>query len=140
MKTPVRGSTLDIQTSGKRKSATARAVFRKGEGRVWINACPLEFWEPIEARMKMQEPLLLSGDRAHGVDIEVTVSGGGFMGQASAVRTAIARGIVEAFGDTELAGMFKHYDRSLLVNDTRRKLPKRPQGRGARKRRQKSYR
>lgn len=129
-----------IQTSGKRKSAIARAVIRKGEGRVWINEKPIEFYEPMEARMKIQEPILLSGEKGKGIDIEVTVNGGGFMGQASAVRTAIARGIIEAFGDTELAGMFKHYDRSLLVNDTRRKLPKRPQGRGARKRRQKSYR
>ncbi len=129
-----------VQTSGKRKSAVARAVVTKGSGRVWVNSRPLELWEPYEARLKMQEPVLLSAPRSDSVDIAVTVSGGGFMGQASAVRTAIARGLVEAFDDPSLASMFKHHDRSLLVNDTRRKLPKTPQGRGARKRRQKSYR
>ncbi len=129
-----------VQTSGKRKSSVARAVLTKGSGRVWINQRPLELFEPMEARMKIQEPLLLSGTRSAGLDIEVLVEGGGYMGQASAARTAIARGLVQAFNDPELAQMFKHYDRSLLVNDTRRKLPKRPQGRGARKRRQKSYR
>jgi small subunit ribosomal protein S9 len=36
--------------------------------------------------------------------------------------------------------MFKTYDRTLLVSDPRRKLPKKPLGRGARKKRQKSYR
>ena len=35
--------------------------------------------------------------------------------------------------------MFKDYDRSLLISDARRKLPKKPLGRGARKKRQKSY-
>jgi small subunit ribosomal protein S9 len=129
-----------IQTSGKRKSSVARALLRKGAGRVWINARPLELCEPLEARMRMKEPILLAGQRAESLDIEVTVQGGGYMGQASAARTAIARGLVEVFADNELAGLFKQYDRSLLVNDTRRKLPKLPQGRGARKRRQKSYR
>ncbi|MCL4324299.1 MAG: 30S ribosomal protein S9 [Candidatus Thermoplasmatota archaeon] len=129
-----------IQTSGKRKAAVARAVITKGSGRVWVNSRPIEVWEPYEARLKMQEPILISGARAEGLDISITVTGGGYMGQASAVRTAIARGLIEAFRDNELASVFKHYDRSLLVNDTRRKLPKTPQGRGARKRRQKSYR
>ncbi|RLF70576.1 MAG: 30S ribosomal protein S9, partial [Thermoplasmata archaeon] len=43
-------------------------------------------------------------------------------------------------GDEELKNHFLSYDRSLLVNDPRRKLPKKPLGRGARKKRQKSYR
>ena len=68
------------------------------------------------------------------------MAGGGIVGQASAARTAVARGLVEWIHDPALVDMFKHYDRSLLVNDSRRKLPKRPGGRGARKRRQKSYR
>ena len=62
------------------------------------------------------------------------------MGQASAARTAVARGLLSWLKDPALNEMFKRYDRSLLVNDPRRKLPKRPGGRGARKRRQKSYR
>lgn len=66
--------------------------------------------------------------------------GGGIMGQAEAVRTAIARGIVEFTGDDDLRQQFVAFDRTLLVPDTRRKLPKYQLGRGARKKRQKSYR
>ena len=62
------------------------------------------------------------------------------MGQAEASRTAIARGIVQWFDDEKLQKLFQNYDRALLVNDTRRKEPKHPMGRGARKKRQKSYR
>ena len=82
----------------------------------------------------------MTGDRWKSVDIQVSVAGGGIMGQASAARTAVARGLLEWMKDPALSDMFKHYDRSLVVNDPRRKLPKRPGGRGARKRRQKSYR
>ena len=127
-------------TTGKRKAAVARATFSKGVGRIRINRRPLEIYEPTFARQKMYEPLLMVADRWKGVDIDVAVEGGGIMGQASAARTAIARGLVLWTKDDQLREKFKRYDRSLVVNDPRRKLPKRPGGRGARKRRQKSYR
>ena len=129
-----------VQTTGKRKEAIARATVRKGTGRVRINRQPLEIVEPELVRQKIQEPLLMVGDRWKSLDIDVSVEGGGVMGQASAVRTAVARGLLDWLKDPALQEMFKHYDRSLIVNDPRRKLPKRPGGRGARKRRQKSYR
>jgi small subunit ribosomal protein S9 len=129
-----------VQTSGKRKSAIARCTIRKGTGQVRVNHTPLELFEPLLARQKIQEPLLAVGDRGRNLNLEVRVAGGGIMGQASAARTAVARALVGWLKDAELESMFKHYDRSLLVNDPRRKLPKRPGGRGARKRRQKSYR
>ena len=129
-----------LYATGKRKEAVARASFRKGAGRVWINDRPLEIVEPEVVRQKIQEPLLMVGDRWKALDISVNVQGGGIIGQASAARTAVARGLLEWLKDASLVEMFKHYDRSLVVNDPRRKLPKRPGGRGARKRRQKSYR
>jgi small subunit ribosomal protein S9 len=129
-----------ILATGKRKAAVARATVRKGTGCVRFNDRPLEIVEPEIIRLKVQEPLLMVGDRARGLDIAVQAAGGGFVGQASAARTAVARGLVAWLKDDQLKEMFKHYDRSLLVNDPRRKLPKRPGGRGARKRRQKSYR
>jgi len=129
-----------VQTSGKRKEAVARATVRKGQGRIRINRIPLEIVEPEIIRQKIQEPLLMVGDRWRTIDISVDVAGGGVIGQASAARTAVARGLVAWMKDDGLAEMFKRYDRSLLVNDPRRKLPKRPGGRGARARRQKSYR
>jgi len=129
-----------VLATGKRKAAVARATVRKGMGRVRFNDRPLELVEPELIRLKVQEPLLMVGDRARNLDIAVQARGGGYVGQASAARTAVARGLISWLKDDQLKEMFKHYDRSLLVNDPRRKLPKRPGGRGARKRRQKSYR
>jgi len=74
------------------------------------------------------------------IDVDVSVSGGGFMSQANAARTAIAKGLVEFTGDPSLKIAFLDHDRSLLVSDSRRKEAKKPLGRGARKKRQKSYR
>lgn len=129
-----------VNTSGKRKTAVARASVQKGKGRVRINKRPVEIHEPELARDKIMEPLALAGDLAKKVDITVIVNGGGIMGQAEAARTAIARGLVKFYDDDELKDIFKRYDRSLLVNDPRRKEAKHPLGRGARKKRQKSYR
>jgi small subunit ribosomal protein S9 len=129
-----------VNTSGKRKTAVARASVQSGKGRVRINKRPVEIHEPELAKDKILEPLALAGDLAKKVDITVTVNGGGIMGQAEAARTAIARGLVKFYDDDELKDIFKRYDRSLLVNDPRRKETKHPLGRGARKKRQKSYR
>ena len=129
-----------IHTSGKRKTSIARATLRSGKGRVRVNNKPVEFYQPELARLKIQEPLELAGKHTKRIDINISVQGGGVMGQAEASRTAIARGIVEWSGDEELQKLFQSYDRALLVNDTRRKEPKHPMGRGARKKRQKSYR
>jgi small subunit ribosomal protein S9 len=89
----------------------------------------------------MMEPITLVGEeQAAKVDIDVDVRGGGIMGQADAVRVAISRGLVEFLEDNELKQRLLALDRSLMVNDTRRKEPKHPMGRGARKKWQKSYR
>jgi small subunit ribosomal protein S9 len=129
-----------VVASGKRKSSVARVTVRKGKGLVRVNSVPIEIYEPELARVKILEPLTLAGDKATKVDIDVNVRGGGFMGQAAASRTAVAKGLVEFLDDEELQTLYTRYDRSLLVSDPRRKLPKKPLGRGARKKRQKSYR
>src|SRR5687767_2087264 len=108
-----------VNTSGKRKTAVARASVAKGEGRVRVNRIPLEIVEPPLARLKMTEPLNIAGKRADKLDISVSVKGGGIYGQADAVRTAIARAILEYTEDAELKEQFIAYDRTLLVNDTR---------------------
>ncbi len=92
------------------------------------------------AKLKIMEPLGLAPEKASKVDIAVNVNGGGVMGQAAAARTAIARGMVDFYKDEELESMYRAYDRTLMINDTRRKLPKNPMGQGARAKRQKSYR
>lgn len=130
-----------ILTSARRKTAVARAVIREGKGRVRINGTPLEIYQPELARWKIMEPLLLAGEEITSkVDIDVNVRGGGIMGQASAARTAIARALVEWTQSEELKQLFLKYDRHLLVEDPRQAEPKKPRGRSARAKRQKSYR
>ena len=128
-------------TSGKKKTAIARATVHEGSGRVRINAQPVELVEPELARLKMLEPFRIAQeDLRDDIDVEVSVSGGGISGQADAVRTAIARGLVEFSNDAELRDAFMNFDRSLLVNDVRQTEPKKWGGPGARARYQKSYR
>ena len=129
-----------VNTSGKRKTAIARAVVKEGTGKVVVNKTPIAIYSPELARLKIEEPLQLVPEKAAKVDISVTVQGGGVMGQAAAVRTAIARGLVDFYKDDDLEALFRAYDRTLIINDDRRKLPKKPLGRGARAKKQKSYR
>ncbi len=128
-----------IQTIGKRKTAIARALIKKGRGRVRINKLPLEIYEPEVSRLKMMEPLVLSGMRDQ-VDINVEVKGGGVIGQAEAARTAIGKALIEFSKDKKLRDMFYEYDRTLVKNDPRRKETKKYGGKGARAKKQKSYR
>ena len=128
-------------TSGKKKTAIARATVQDGSGRVRVESEPVELVDPAQARLKMLEPFRVADeDLREEVDVDVTVSGGGFAGQADAVRTAIARGLVEFTNDAELRDAFMSFDRSLLVNDVRQSEPKKWGGPGARARYQKSYR
>ncbi len=129
-----------VNTSGKRKTSIARATIKKGLGRIRINKIPLELLTPELAKFKIMEPVNIAGKKMDKLDIDVNVQGGGFMGQAYASRTAIAKGLVEFLKDKDLEAIYKQYDRSLLVSDPRRKMQKRPLGRGARAKRQKSYR
>ena len=136
-----------VNTSGKRKTAVARATVKAGKGRVRVNSEPIQILQPDLSRRKAMEPLVIAEamNRLAKVDINIATHGGGIMGQSDAIRTAIARGLVHYNGgaeglDEELRDEYLRFDRSLLVNDPRRKEPKHQLGRGARKKKQKSYR
>ena len=103
---------------GKRKRAIARATLKPGKGKVRVNNQMIDAFGSKIARMKIQEPLILSGDLS-GFDIEVNVKGGGSMSQADAVRLSIARALVKS--SKKLEKVFLAYDRHLLVADVRRK-------------------
>jgi len=127
--------------SGKRKTATARAVVKPGIGRVRINRIPLEIYEPEIAREKIMEPLMQAGnDVVKQLDVDVKVSGGGYMGQAEASRMVIANALLKWTKSSRLRRVFVEYDRTMVVGDPRRKEPKKFGGPGARARDQKSYR
>jgi small subunit ribosomal protein S9 len=134
-----------VTQTGKKKTAVARAVLKEGKGVVRINKKPLEIIQPDVVRAKISEPLFIASDSGgdidiSGIDIEVNVAGGGFMGQAEAIRTAIACGLVEWTEDENLRETYLKYDRTLLVSDARKKERKKFGGKGARAKRQKSYR
>ena len=129
-----------ILVTGKRKTAIARAILKTGSGNVFVNGIPLSTFTPEMAKVKITEPLVLSGERWKGIDINVRVSGGGFMGQAEASRMAVAKGLVAWTRSSDLRKSMTNYDRTMLAGDPRRKEPKKFGGPGARRREQKSYR
>lgn len=130
-----------VHTSGKRKIAIARATLKPGNGLIRINSIPIDFIHPKMSRLKLREPLILAGDVADKVDIDVNVTGGGITSQAEASRLAIAKALVNFTKSDKLKETFLNYDRNLLVADVRRKEPAKPNRHGqARSKVQKSYR
>jgi len=132
-----------VNELGKRKTAVARVTIQEGKGVVRINKKPLDVLEPEVVRAKVSEPFVIASQfevGLDGLDVEVNVRGGGYMGQAEAARTAIARGLLAWTEDEKLKEAYLGYDRSLLVSDMRNKEPKKFDAKGARAKRQKSYR
>lgn len=124
---------------GKRKKAIARATVKEGSGRIRINSRLVSSSGNKYFKGIVEEPLLLLGPDGLKVDVNVSVRGGGEMGQAQACRTAIARALAQYFGEGAVA-KYKEDDTYLLREDPRRVEPKKYKGRKARARFQKSYR
>ncbi|MDT7891195.1 MAG: 30S ribosomal protein S9 [Thermoproteota archaeon] len=131
-----------VIATGKRKTAVARAYLKyPGRGRILINKKPLELIEPWLVRNTIEEPLLFISDQLRSsIDIIVNVKGGGVMGQAQATRMAIANALVQFTKSEELRQAYLAYNPALLKGDPRQVEPKKPRGKKARAKRQKSYR
>lgn len=130
-----------ILVTGKRKKSIARAVAKPGSGIVRVNRLLISAIEPKMLRLKMSEPLIIAGDHALGMDIDVNVNGGGISGQTDAVRLAIAKAIIGFTKDKKLEKTFLDYDRHMLVADVRQREARKPNTHGnARGKTQKSYR
>mmetsp|Transcript_6960 Transcript_6960/g.7687 ORF Transcript_6960/g.7687 Transcript_6960/m.7687 type:complete len:146 (+) Transcript_6960:72-509(+) len=137
-----------VQTFGRKKNSVAVATCRKGQGLVRVNGCPLHLTQPPMLKAKVYEPIMIIGkEKFADVDIRVKVSGGGYVAQLYAIRQAIAKAIlaynakfVDEQTKIEMKNLLLQYDRSMLVADPRRCEPKKFGGRGARSRKQKSYR
>jgi small subunit ribosomal protein S9 len=126
--------------TGKRKTAKARVAVTDGKGRIRINNVPIHLYQPEEAREKIMEPIMLSGEYADKVDVSIRVMGGGALSQAEAARMGLAQGLVKHTKSKRLRSTFIEYDRNMLSGDDRRKEPKKFGGPSARTRKQKSYR
>ena len=130
-----------VHIAGKRKASVARATLKEGSGIVRINKLLLDHYGNKISRMKILEPLTIAGEIAKKVNISVNVKGGGWQSQAEASRLAIAKALVEHTRGDKLKKTFLEYDRHLLVADTRRNEPCKPNDSGKpRAKRQKSYR
>tara|TARA_Y100000034_G_C6880865_1_gene403623 strand:- start:781 stop:1185 length:405 start_codon:yes stop_codon:yes gene_type:complete len=129
-----------IVASGKRKRAIARATLRAGTGKIKINGVLLENYQPEMFRLRFQEPIIIAGDIAQKVNIDISIQGGGQSGQTEAGRLAIARALIEHTKSEELRKAYLNYDRHLLVADVRRNEPHKPNKSKPRAKRQKSYR
>jgi len=130
-----------IVSSGKRKTAIARATLKKGKGRIRVNGVPIEVLPNELSKIKINEVFVIAGDdKRSAIDVRVNVRGGGYMGQAEAIRTAIARGLIEFFDDMSLKEKFVLYDKTIVSGDPRRTEPKHFGGKSSRSRFQKSYR
>ena len=102
---------------GRRKKAIARVRLIPGEGNIVINKRALDdYFGPETLKMVVRQPMVLT-DTAARFDVVVNVVGGGYTGQAGAVRHGIARALVKADGD--LRGSIKKA--GFLTRDPRMK-------------------
>lgn len=102
---------------GRRKSSIARVKLIPGTGNITINGRKSEDFFPNKLVIQdMEQPLTLTETR-HSYDVFVKVLGGGFTGQAGAIRLGISRALIQANPD------FKKTLRSqsLLTRDSRNK-------------------
>ncbi len=130
-----------IHSSGKRKTAVARAKIKTGTGKILFNGRNYETLQMFD-RFKLAEPLKIAEHVLKKIDfdLELTVKGGGEKGQIDAARLAMAKSIVEYTKSEELKQAYLEYDRSLLIADARRKEACKPGDSKARSKRQTSFR
>lgn len=127
-----------INTTGKRKQAVARATLRAGTGKITINGLNLDSYSDRMTKLRIVEPMVIAGELANKLNVDINVHGGGVNGQADASRLAIARALVQY--DSKLKKVFTEYDRLLLVADVRQNEVSKPNDSKPRAKRQKSYR
>ncbi|MGM9857945.1 MAG: 30S ribosomal protein S9 [Bacilli bacterium] len=101
--------TVQYYGTGRRKSSVARVFLVPGEGKISVNGRDVNEYMPYATLvMDLKQPLELT-NTADKFDVKCTVSGGGFTGQAGAIRLGIARALLLASADyrapLKVAGM-----------------------------------
>ena len=87
------------QANGRRKTSTARAILREGNGNFVVNGLDVnEYFEYETLRRLAKSPLDLT-NTLDKYDITIIVNGGGKSGQAGAVRHAVSRALLVAEPD-----------------------------------------
>ena len=87
---------LQYYGTGRRKSSIARVYVTSGTGKIVVNGRPVEEYMPYDTLiMDLRQPLVLT-ETDSKYDVRAEVKGGGFTGQAGAIRLGIARALLEA--------------------------------------------
>ena len=130
-----------IMASGKRKTAVARAVIRKGGGKITINNRNYGTLQVFD-RLRIEEPMRITNEVTGktNFDVAIQVRGGGEKSQTEAARLALARAIIKFTNSKKLNDVFLEYDRNMIVADVRRKETYKPGDSKARAKRQSSKR
>ena len=84
-----------VNAVGRRKAAIARVIVKEGNGSIIINKRPLEVYFPSSILQYIVKQPLATLDVIEKYDINVNLDGGGYKGQAEALRLAIARALVK---------------------------------------------
>ena len=84
-----------VNAVGRRKAAIARVILKEGNGAITINKRPLEVYFPSSILQYIVRQPLTTLDVVEKYDIHVNLDGGGYKGQAEALRLAIARALVK---------------------------------------------
>jgi small subunit ribosomal protein S9 len=108
---------IQYQGTGRRKKSIARVRLVPGEGKIVINKRDIDDYFGLETlKLIVRQPLNLT-ETLSKFDVMVNVHGGGFTGQAGAIRHGIARALVKA--DEELKPVLKKA--GFLTRDPRMK-------------------
>jgi small subunit ribosomal protein S9 len=128
-------------SSGKRKTAIAKAVIKSGTGNIYFNKKNYLNLQ-IFNKLKLEEPIRIAKEVLGELsfDVWINVKGGGEKGQIEAGRLALAKAVIKFSESEKLKEAFLKYDRNLLVADVRRKEAYKPGDSKARAKRQTSYR
>ena len=115
--------------TGRRKDSVARVRLVPGNGKITVNGKDIDQYIPFPNLVKdLKQPLTLTETEGQ-YDIHVNVNGGGFSGQAGAIRLGIARALLEV--DPDFRGPLKKA--GFLTRDPRMKERKKPGLKKARK-------
>ena len=106
---------LQYYGTGRRKSSIARVLITSGTGKVVVNGKDVNEYMPYETLVTdLKQPLILT-ETDSKYDVRADVKGGGFTGQAGAIRLGIARALLEAGvnrSTLKVAGMLTRDSRS----------------------------
>ena len=105
-----------IYATGRRKTSIAKVWLQPGSGKITVNGLSLDAWlGGLEAKkLRVKQPLNIT-KQEENVDIVATTLGGGFGGQADALRHGIARALVKY--NPELRSVLK--PEGMLTRDAR---------------------